>query len=43
MQVGIPKLASENFRSTYASPKARLLLENKLSQNIRLTYNAGAE
>jgi hypothetical protein len=42
-QVGIPKLASAAFKSTYASPKVRLLLENKLNENLKLSYNVGAE
>ncbi|TCJ13734.1 transporter [Flaviaesturariibacter flavus] len=42
-QVGIPKLASEAFRNTYASPRVRLLFENKLNEDWKLTYNVGPE
>ncbi|RYZ20861.1 MAG: transporter [Chitinophagaceae bacterium] len=42
-QVGIPKLASEAFRPTYASPRLRLLFENKLAEHWKLTYNLGPE
>ncbi|RYY41252.1 MAG: transporter [Chitinophagaceae bacterium] len=42
-QVGIPKLASVAFRPTYAKPKVRLLLENKITEALRLNYNLGAE
>ncbi|RYY84995.1 MAG: transporter [Chitinophagaceae bacterium] len=42
-QVGIPKLSSEKFRPTYASPKIRLLFENEINKNLKLNYNAGAE
>lgn len=42
-QVGIPKFASEAFRTTYAEPRIRILFENKLTQQWRLNYNIGAE
>lgn len=42
-QTGIPFLASKNFKAVHLSPKIRLLMENRITDNIELTYNAGAE
>lgn len=42
-QVGIPTLASADHRKEHVFPKMRLLFENKLTDKIKLEYNAGAE
>ncbi|MDQ3279412.1 MAG: transporter [Bacteroidota bacterium] len=42
-QIGIPNWASKDHQEEHLSPKFRLLFENKLTDKIKLTYNAGAE
>lgn len=42
-QIGIPNWASEDHRQDQLLPKLRLLFENKLTNKIKLAYNAGAE
>ncbi len=41
--LGIPKLASKNFKTTYYAPAFRFTLQNTLSDNLSLGYNLGAE
>ncbi len=40
---GLPSLASKDFKAKHLAPEIRLLMENSLSDNIELTYNAGIE
>jgi hypothetical protein len=42
-QVGIPNWASEDHQQEQLLPKLRLLFENKLTEKLKLAYNAGAE
>jgi len=42
-QVGIPNWASEELQKEDVFPRVRMLFENKLSNNFKLLYNAGAE
>jgi len=42
-QIGIPNWASKDHQAEHLSPKLRILFENKLTDKIKLTYNAGAE
>lgn len=41
-QVGIPNWASEDHQKDHLLPRLRLLFENKLTDKIKLSYNAGA-
>lgn len=43
LHAGIPSLASKDFKAKHLAPEVRLLMENSLSDNIELTYNAGVE
>ncbi len=42
-QIGIPNWASEDHQKEKVFPELRLLFENKITDKIKLTYNAGAE
>lgn len=39
----LPFLASKDFKAKHLAPEIRVLMENSLSDNIELTYNAGVE
>lgn len=41
--LGIPNLASKDFKTTYYAPAFRFTLQNTLSDNLSLGYNLGAE
>lgn len=43
VMAGIPTLASKNQQVAHVFPLLRLLMENKLTNNLELDYNAGAE
>lgn len=43
LHAGIPFLASKDFKAKHLALEIRLLMENSLSDNIELTYNAGVE
>ncbi len=41
--LGIPVLASKNFRSDHVAPSIKLVMSNTLSEHADLSYNFGAE
>ncbi|MDR7369884.1 transporter [Flavobacterium aquidurense] len=41
--IGIPKLASKNFQTTYYTPEFRFTMQHTLSEKQTLSYNLGAE
>lgn len=43
LHAGIPSLASKDFKAKHLAPEIRVLMENSLSDNIELTYNAGLQ
>lgn len=43
VMAGIPTLASKSQQVAHVFPLVRLLMENKLTENLELDYNAGAE
>lgn len=43
LHAGIPSLASKDFKAKHLAPEIRVLMENSLSDNVELTYNAGLE
>lgn len=43
VMAGIPTLASKDQQVAHVFPLLRLLMENKLTKNLELDYNAGAE
>lgn len=43
LHTGVPSLASKGFKAQHLAPEVRLLLENSITNNIELTYNAGVE
>lgn len=42
-QVSLPHVASKDHEAEHMLPKLRLLFENKLTEKLKLNYNAGAE
>ena len=42
-QIGIPSLASKEFKTEHAPAQVRLTFSNKLSEKITFGYNAGAD
>ena len=41
--IGIPKLASSNYKSTYFAPEFRFTMQHTISEKQSLAYNIGAE
>jgi len=41
-QVGIPLLATKEFQPPYVAPEIRLLFQNEITDNLKITYNMGA-
>ena len=43
LQAGIPFLASKDFQPPHVAPEIRFLFQNEITDNLNITYNAGAE
>ena len=41
--IGIPKLASSNYKATYFAPEFRFTMQHTISEKQSLAYNIGAE